>query len=243
MKKQSLSVLAVLASTLILITSCGSNESKPAAESNSAAPATTAEQSKTEQAPVITTVAIAGNNWMTENLKATTFSNGEAIKEAKTTKEWISAINSKTPAYRTSDGIFFYNIYAIKDARGIAPAGFKVPSISDFKSLSKALGAGTSVDGKAAIALANYVWEIEEWNESTGDLGMTTIKGTNSSGFNATKGGYCYQSGEINLGGCSYWWTSEGGTFDIGYCSQDLGGGITQNAPAAYGFEVRCVKN
>jgi uncharacterized protein (TIGR02145 family) len=243
MKKQSLSVFAMLASTLILITSCGSNESKPEAQANAAAPAPAAEQPKTEQAPVIQTVAIGDMNWMTENLKTTTFSNGEPILEAKTNKEWVSAAKSKTPAYRMSDGVFLYNGYAMKDARGIAPTGFKVASTSDFKSLSKALGGGTSVDGKAAKAMASYTWEIEEWNESTGDLGMMKIKGANSAGFNATKGGFCYESGDVNLGGCSYWWTSDGGSFDIGYCSQDLGGGFAPSMNLGYGFEVRCVKN
>lgn len=243
MKKQSLSVFAMLASTLILITSCGSSDSKPEAQANAAAPAPAAEQPKTEQAPVIPTVAIGGVNWMSENLKVTTFSNGEPILEAKTNKEWSSAAKSKTPAFRVSDGVYFYNGYAMKDARGIAPAGFKVASTSDFKTLSNSLGGGTSVDGKAAKALANYSWEIEEWNESTGDLGMTKVKGTNSAGFNANKGGFCYESGDVNLGGCSYWWTSDGASFDIGYCSQDLGGGSNPNAPKGNGYEVRCVKN
>jgi|GEM_PF-753909 len=243
MKKQSLSVFAMLASTLILITSCGSNESKPEAQANAAAPAPTAEQPKTEQAPVVPTIAIGDINWMTENLKTTTFSNGDPIPEAKTDKDWSSAAKSKTPAFRVSDGVYFYNGYAMKDARGIAPAGFEVASSSDFKTLSNSLGGGTSVDGKAAKALANYTWEIEEWNESTGDLGMIKVKGTNSAGFNANKGGFCYDSGSLNTGDCSFWWTSDGGTYSIGYCSQDLGGGFTSSMNSNYGFEVRCVKN
>lgn len=243
MKKQSLSVFAMLASTLIFITSCGSNESKPEVQANSAAPAPAAEQPKAEQASAIPTVAIGDINWMTENLKVTTFSNGEPILEAKTDKEWSSAAKSKTPAYRVSNGVYFYNGYAIKDARGIAPAGFKVASTSDFKSLMKVLGGGGSVDGKAVISMANYSWEIEIWDDNTGDLDFKTVKGKNSAGFNASKGGFCYEVGDVNTGNCSYWWTSDGASFDIGYCSQDLGGGSTPNAPKGNGYEVRCVKN
>jgi uncharacterized protein (TIGR02145 family) len=243
MKKQSLSVFAMLASTLILITSCGSNESKPETQANAAAPAPKAEQPKTEQAPVIPTVVIGGMNWMTENLKVTTFSNGEPILEAKTDKEWSSAAKSKTPAFRVSDGVYFYNGYAMKDARGIAPAGFKVASTSDFKTLSNSLGGGTHVDGKAAIAIATYAWDIEVWDDNTGDLDFKTIKGKNSAGFNANKGGFCYDNGSLNPGDCSFWWTSDGGSYSIGYCSQDLGGGFTSSMDLGYGFEVRCVKN
>jgi hypothetical protein len=88
MKKQSLSVFAVLASTLILVTSCGSNESKPEAQANAAASASAAEQPKTEQAPVVPTIAIGDVNWMTENLKVTSFSNVDPIIEAKINNEW-----------------------------------------------------------------------------------------------------------------------------------------------------------
>lgn len=243
MKKQSLFFSLMFIASSVFILSCGNNEAKPELQTNSASPAPVPEQVKTEQAPVIPTVEIGGMNWMTENLKVTTFSNGESILEAKTNKEWSSAAKSKTPAYRIMNGVYFYNGYVLKDARGIAPAGFTVASTSDFKTLLKTLGGGTTFDGKAAKALANYTWEIEEWNESTGDLGMIKVKGTNSAGFNANKGGFCLQSGEVNLGGCSFWWTSDGASFDIGYCSQDMGGGITPNSPMGYGYEVRCVKN
>jgi len=231
----------MLASTLILITSCGSNESKTAAQVNSAAPA--AEQPKTEQAPVIPTVAIGGINWMSENLKVATFSNGEPILEAKTDKDWASAANSKTPAYRVSEGVYLYNGYVIKDARGIAPAGFKVASSADFENLIKTLEGEVHIDQKAAVAMANYSWEIEEWNEGKGDMVMSMVKGKNTVGFNASKGGFCYEAGDLNLGNCSYWWTSDFKVYDIGYCSQDLGGGSTPSAPKGNGYEVRCVKN
>jgi uncharacterized protein (TIGR02145 family) len=241
MKKQNLSVFAMLASTLILITSCGSNESKTAAQANSAVPA--AEPQKAEQAPVVPTVSIGGINWMTENLKVTTFSNGEPILEAKADKDWASAANSKTPAYRMIDGVCMYNGYVIKDARGIAPAGFKVASSSDFENLIKTLEGEVHIDQKAASAMANYTWEIEEWNEGKGDMVMSMVKGKNSVGFNASKGGFCYEAGDLNLGNCSYWWTSDLKVYDIGYCSQDLGGNYTPANPEGYGFEVRCVKN
>ena len=243
MNKQSVFFNFMFIASSAFILSCGNNEAKPEVQANAAAPAPAVEQPKKEEAPVIPTVEIGGMNWMTENLKVTTFSNGESITEAKSDKDWANAAKSKTPAYRVKNGVYFYNGYALKDARGIAPAGFKVASTSDFKTLSNTLGGGSSVDGKAAKALANYTWEIEEWNESTGDLGMIKVKGTNSAGFNAGKGGFCYNSGAAEAGNCSYWWTSDGGSFDIGYCSQDLGGGFTPSVNLGYGFEVRCVKN
>jgi uncharacterized protein (TIGR02145 family) len=243
MKKQSLSVFAVLASTLILVSACLGNVSKSVVDSNSVLWFLSKSQHQIQNLNNYPTVTIGGMNWMSENLKITTFSNGDPILEVKTEAEWAGAANSKTAAFRIVNGVYFYNGYAVKDVRRIAPEGFRVASSVDFNSLMTALGGGTSVDGKAAKAMANYTWEIEEWNESTGDLRTSTIKGTNSAGFNATKGGFCYEFGDVNVGGCSYWWTSDGGAFDIGYCSQDLGGGYSAEMSSGYGFEVRCVKN
>jgi uncharacterized protein (TIGR02145 family) len=135
----------------------------------------------------------------------------------------------------------------MNDARGIIPAGFQIPSTDDFKKLLKFLGAGSSQTGKATKAMANYSITMEEWVESISDFKNVTVKGTGADGFNAQKGGYIYDHGETGgQGSCSFWWTSttsgkDYGVVDIGYCSQDLGGG-SGNYPASYGFALRAIK-
>ena len=243
MKKQSLSVFAVLASTLILVSACLGNVSKSVVDSNSVLWFLSKSQHQIQNLNNYPTVTIGGMNWMSENLKITTFSNGDPILEVKTEAEWAGAANSKTAAFRIVNGVYFYNGYAVKDVRRIAPEGFRVASSVDFNSLMTALGGGTSVSGKAVGNLSSYSWEVEVWNDNKGDFELKNVKGINSVGFNADKGGFCYEDGSVNSGSCTYWWTSDGGAFDIGYCSQDLGGGYSAEMSSGYGFEVRCVKN
>jgi hypothetical protein len=55
-----------------------------------------------------------------------------------------------------------------------------------------------------------------------------------------------YEHGSESGGNCSYWWTasSEGANtivVDIGWCSQDSGGG-KGSYPKAFGFAVRAIK-
>jgi uncharacterized protein (TIGR02145 family) len=231
----------IIISSLILACT-NSNEN-----STSGQPAVTPiEQAPTQteiKQPEIATIAIAELNWMTENLKTTSFTNGDPIKEVKSDKEWADASKSKTPAYRIKDGVYLYNGYAVKDQKGIAPVGFHVATTANFKALMKAAGGGSSSEGKAPKELANYTWSYEGWDPVEESLGSVKVKGKNSIGFNASKGGFCYDTGSLNLGNCSYWWTSDGDCFDIGYCSQDLGGGFASKLANGYGFEVRCVKN
>ena len=83
-------------------------------------------------------------------------------------------------------------------------------------------------------------------DQETGGLEKVETKTNGKSGFKAKKGGHVYDHGAGNEGNCSYWWTSssEGKdkiVADIGYCSQDLGGGKGVY-PSTYGFAVRAIK-
>ena len=89
----------------------------------------------------IQTVTIGTQVWMTKNLDVSTFRNGEIIPEAKTEDEWNAAGGNHTPAwcYYNNDpknGEIYgklYNCYAVDDSRGLAPAGWHVPTIEEWK--------------------------------------------------------------------------------------------------------------
>jgi hypothetical protein len=96
--------------------------------------------------------------------------------------------------------------------------------------------------------LATYSIFIEDWvgDQETGGLEYVEIKTNSSSRFKAVKGGFVYHHGISSEGNCSYWWTAstESGNnivMDIGYCSQDLGGG-SGSYPLSYGFALRAIK-
>jgi uncharacterized protein (TIGR02145 family) len=203
---------------------------------------------------VINTVKIGQQEWMSTDLKTTKYNNGKPIPEAKTDDQWNKYSENHEGCYRRlENNTIIYNgyaVFAITDNGGIIPSGFKIPTYNDFEKLYNFLGQGDSQSGSATKALASYPIDVEQWvgDEESGGLETVKIKTNNSSGFNATKGGFVYDYGSIGgEGSCSFWWTStfeEYGyvIFDIGYCSQDAGGG-NSIFPAAAGFALRLIKN
>lgn len=199
----------------------------------------------------VPTVKIGEQEWMTEDIKTTVYNNGDAIFEAKTENKWVSYGAKKEGCYRKLDnGTYVYNGFAVNDKRGIIPSGFALPSHEQFKKLIHYLGSGDSQTGKATRSLATYSIIVEEWVGEGEDGGLedVKIKSNGKSGFNAKRGGFVYDQGGLgNEGNCSYWWTSskigEGAeVVDIGYCSQDLGGGEGAYS-FNFGFAVRGIKS
>ncbi|MEJ6686348.1 MAG: FISUMP domain-containing protein [Crocinitomicaceae bacterium] len=91
----------------------------------------------------ISSVATAQNEieWMTENLSVTTFRNGDSIQQITNEQDWEKAGNNKVPAWiyksvNDSTQVIVYNYYAVIDARGLAPNGWKIPTIKELESFS-----------------------------------------------------------------------------------------------------------
>jgi len=100
-------------------------------------------------------VVIGNQTWTAKNLDVSTFRNGDAIPEAKTDEEWKEVGKNKQAAwcYNLNDpknGARYgklYNWYAVNDARGLAPAGWHVPTDEEWTVLSTFLG-GEDVAGE-----------------------------------------------------------------------------------------------
>ena len=88
-------------------------------------------------------VSIDTLTWSVENLRVTTFRNGDEIRNAKTREEWIECLTNGIPAYcdyrnDTTLGKRYghlYNWFAIADPRGLAPLGARVANNRDWSSL------------------------------------------------------------------------------------------------------------
>ena len=102
------------------------------------------------------TVKINNQEWMTENLNVSAFRNGDSIPEAKTDLDWEEAGKKGKPAwcYYANDpanGIKYgklYNWYAVNDPRGLAPAGWHVPTDAEWTELINSLGGGELAGAK-----------------------------------------------------------------------------------------------
>jgi uncharacterized protein (TIGR02145 family) len=144
------------------------------------------------------TVAIAGQFWMAENLKASSFNDGTSIPQVKDKFEWD---NSAKPAWSFYNNDFqnnsvhgkLYNWYAIHPStngnKNICPIGWHVPSIAEVEQLKSVM----------------YSKKLEMQS----DFGWEYTNGTNSSGFNGTPSGTRSSDyGFMALGRNAMWWTT-----------------------------------
>ena len=250
--KKGLTISGVIIFALIILTSCGESKKKDKInikvnENDSITKIDTNIISSPLEA--VPTIKIGQQEWMTEDINVTTYNNGDLINEAKTEKKWKENGNKKLGCYRKlSNGTYVYNGFAVNDVRGIMPLGFILPTYVQYNQLIKFLGGGDAQTGIATKSMATYPLYYEEWvgDQETGGLEGFKIKANGNSKFNAKKGGFVYDFGATTEGNCSYWWTSstEGKdkiVVDMGYCSQDLGGGKGVY-PSSYGFAARAIK-
>jgi uncharacterized protein (TIGR02145 family) len=90
-------------------------------------------------------VRIANQIWTTKNATFDRFKNGDIICEARNSREWTEFWKNNIPCWSyynydpSTEKIYgkYYNIHVINDPRGIAPSGWRVPSLSDIQSLLK----------------------------------------------------------------------------------------------------------
>jgi uncharacterized protein (TIGR02145 family) len=187
------------------------------------------------------TVKIGDKWWMAENLKVTKYRNGDLIPAITDTLEWA---NLSTGAYCNYNNDLInvvtygrlYNWYAVTDNRGIAPAGWHVPSNAEWQTLIDFLGDSTIAGGK--MKETGY----EHWSSpNTG--------ATNSSGFSALPGGfrYRYKGSFDDMGYLATFWSSTE-TSDINAWNRILYWDHPEvNRYNHYekgdGFSVRCAKD
>jgi uncharacterized protein (TIGR02145 family) len=97
---------------------------------------------------VYRTVSFGNQVWMAENLRETNFRNGDKILQVNNFEEWMMAAQNKKPAWcfvnfdRNTELKYgkLYNGYAILDSRGLAPEGYKIPSVQDYESILTSVG-------------------------------------------------------------------------------------------------------
>jgi uncharacterized protein (TIGR02145 family) len=184
------------------------------------------------------TVTIGTQTWTTKNLDVATFRNGDLIPEAKTDEEWKAAGKNKQPAWcyydnKAANGTKYgklYNWYAVNDYRGLAPAGWHVPTDEEWTVLSTYLG-GEEVAGKKMKSTSGWL-----------DNG----NGTNSSGFSGLPGVRSSKGSFSLVGDYGIWWSASeifatGAWFRL---LNDDDSNLYRNADVKYnGFSVRCVKD
>jgi uncharacterized protein (TIGR02145 family) len=182
-------------------------------------------------------VKIGTQVWMSKNLDVDRFRNGEIISQAKNYEAWKFASDNKIAAwcyydFDSSYGVKYgklYNLFAVSDARGIAPEGYHIPSVEEWSTLINFLG-GDSIAGKKMKSQEGWnscsqgkkliCSNCQDWSESYKEkthctncknlwyLETWSGNGDNSSGFNAQGGGkYDWGGFFVNLSAQEIWWS------------------------------------
>ncbi len=214
----------------------------------------------------ISTVIIGNQIWMTKNLDAITFRNGDTIFEAKSEEDWKKASKLHIPAWCYYDNDSengrkygrLYNWYAVMDERGLAPLGFHIPNNEEYNLLLSHLGLRDDpyYGQKIKHNIATMLQSTSKLWSSVMDRNNQTA--TNSSGFSALPGGVRHDESSgafssINEDG--FWWTSENiwqpnynqinsfklppSCLHIDYWVSRVGAGTFH---AGTGLSVRCIK-
>jgi uncharacterized protein (TIGR02145 family) len=174
-------------------------------------------------------VKIGSLTWAAQDLQVSKFRNGEPIPLVKEDEEWAQ-LNSA--AYCIAPGgCYLYNWFAVNDPRGLAPAGWHVPTDEEWEDLVHYLAQTLGDKDLVGAALKDDV----AWD------------GTNSSGFSALPGGFrsCVSGYVYGQGGNGDWWSSSPSGADAWY--RDLNSGdsnVYRSASSTrFGFSVRCVRD
>ncbi|MGV9003096.1 FISUMP domain-containing protein [Flavobacterium sp.] len=148
---------------------------------------------------VYQTVVIGTQTWTQTNLNVSKYRNGDTIPQVTNQSTWANLTTGAWCYYQnnTANGATYgklYNWYAVNDPRGLAPAGYHIPSDAERITLTTFLGGESIAGGKM---------------KSTTGWNSPNTAATNSSGFTGLPGGCRNDYGSFYfIGETGYWWSS-----------------------------------
>jgi uncharacterized protein (TIGR02145 family) len=184
---------------------------------------------------------------MKENLYVVKFADGTIIPEAKTKEEWIMANEKGKPAWCYYDfdsttanvGVNsgkFYNGYAVKDLRGLAPKGWHIPSEKEWDVLINYSG-GSEIGGLKMKSV--FGWKGRRKDNGGGEIGVISFAGLPSGSIHAD--GYSSRREEYGL-----WWSSTKDADNLISVCELIGiepWVVLEHHTMSFGHSVRCIKN
>lgn len=180
------------------------------------------------------TVLIGTKTWMAESLRTGRYQDGSTISSGLSPGGWTANVDGALIDFANDAGNaavygHLYNAAAVTDSRKVCPAGWHIPTSSEWSELGVLLG-GATVAGSRMKEPGVSHWA------------SPNISANNSSGFGGRGGGSYHLGNFVDFGTDGYWWAAGGGSFY--YLTNDLvnlrnKGGVTP----ADGLSIRCVKD
>jgi uncharacterized protein (TIGR02145 family) len=205
---------------------------------------------------VYNTVRINTQCWMKENLKTTSYQNGQPISHVADTL-WPGIDYGAYVWYNNNPNWSYaygalYNWFAVENSNGLCPEGWAVPDDDQWEALESYVTTPTGISGGEALK------SCRKDNYSNGAACNTslhprwawfhTYHGMDLHGFSAVPGGTRLNDGSFDqLGFYSYWWSapvyaskSENASFwYMFYTSNHLNSWLYNKH---FGFSIRCIR-
>jgi uncharacterized protein (TIGR02145 family) len=199
------------------------------------------------------TVIIGNQEWMAENLRTGTYSDGTTIPNVTEDTVWTELNSGAWSNYDHSPGNDatygkLYNGYAAADPRNVCPLGWHVPTDAEWQQLESALGMPTDQLGQSGVVRGS-AQNVGGKLKATILWAAPNTGATNESGFSALPGG-SRNGGTGNfqfLVSNGYWWTATAYGAEYSwyrYLGGSANAGIHRfSQPKLQGFSVRCVRD
>jgi uncharacterized protein (TIGR02145 family) len=183
-------------------------------------------------------ITLGTQTWTTSNLATTKYSDGTPILNLTGATAWATDTTGAYSWYnenisnKTSYGAL-YNWYAVTNIHGLAPAGYHIPTSTEWDTLVTFIGGGT-LGGKLKSIGFTY-WNSPNTN-ATDNYGFglrgAGLKNSDGAYFALLKEAiYLWSTSSVSINGASKTMSSTTGVIS------------TANISKQYGVSVRCVKN
>ncbi len=192
-----------------------------------------------------TRVRIGKQVWLRENLMVSRYRNGDSISYVSDGEGWAETSGPAYCCYENDTGLaavygHLYNWYAVDDPRGLCPAGWRIPSDSDWTELSMYLGGPNMAGAKMK----------EEGFSHWRDFGVSS---SNASGFTGLPAGHRDETGNFErLGTYCFFWSADDYTGDACQKGQSCAFECSLQGETSYflqdwgfkkrGMSVRCIQ-
>jgi uncharacterized protein (TIGR02145 family) len=206
-----------------------------------------------QEGNIYKTIVIGNREWMAENLKTTTYRNGDPIVSGLSATQWAGTTSGAWAHYNGDSSLDcpygkLYNFYACSDARQLCPTGWHVPTDGEWSVLINQF----DPSAQGGINWSNFAGgplkSTGTIQAGTGLWNGPNTGATNASGFSALPGGFITIMGASNNSAINgYYWTSNEVNSTTGYGRSfyhDPGSVIqTANFGKRSGMSVRCIRD
>jgi uncharacterized protein (TIGR02145 family) len=200
---------------------------------------------------VYRTVQIGGQCWTAENLRTTTYANGDPIPNVTDSTEWTQLTTGAWAHYENNASYEnpygkLYNWYAVADPRNVCPAGWHVPTDAEWNTLVGYLDPAydpNAINGSQSATAGGKMKSTgtQYWNApNTG--------ATNEIGFSGLPGGtrYSLDGGFYGLGNYGGWWSASESGAEYVWNRRLIDASAVTYRNFNFkrnGFSVRCVRD